>query len=137
MDDIEAIRQLKARYCRLLDTKDWDGFRELFTDKAVMDTTSSGGNALTGGDAIVDFVRRALTEAVTVHHCHTPEITATAPDMATGIWAMEDRVRFPDGTDLTGYGHYHETYTKTDSTWQISSLTLTRLRVDFARPDSA
>ncbi len=30
MDDIEAIKQLKARYCRLLDTKDWDGFRRAY-----------------------------------------------------------------------------------------------------------
>jgi SnoaL-like domain len=29
-DDIEAIRQLKARYFRLMDTKDWDGFRASF-----------------------------------------------------------------------------------------------------------
>jgi hypothetical protein len=32
MDGIEAIRRLKARYCRFLDTKDWDGYRQLFTD---------------------------------------------------------------------------------------------------------
>ena len=30
--DIEQIKQLKARYFRLLDTKDWDAFAELFTD---------------------------------------------------------------------------------------------------------
>ena len=26
--EIEAIKQLKARYCRLLDTKDWQAWRE-------------------------------------------------------------------------------------------------------------
>ena len=30
--DIEQIKQLKARYFRLLDAKDWDAFAELFTD---------------------------------------------------------------------------------------------------------
>jgi len=30
--DVEQIKQLKARYFRLLDTKDWDGFADLFTD---------------------------------------------------------------------------------------------------------
>jgi 3-phenylpropionate/cinnamic acid dioxygenase small subunit len=29
--DKEAIRELKARYFRLMDTKDWDGWKELFT----------------------------------------------------------------------------------------------------------
>ncbi len=30
--DIEQIKQLKARYFRLLDTKDWDAFADRFTD---------------------------------------------------------------------------------------------------------
>ncbi len=30
--DIEQIKQLKARYFRLMDTKDWAAWRELFTD---------------------------------------------------------------------------------------------------------
>jgi hypothetical protein len=30
--DIEAIKQLKARYCRHLDAKDWLASREIFTD---------------------------------------------------------------------------------------------------------
>ncbi len=33
--DIEQIKQLKARYFRMIDTKDWEGFRELFTDDCV------------------------------------------------------------------------------------------------------
>ena len=37
--DIESIKQLKARYCRYLDTKDWDRWRDLFTDDFVGDTT--------------------------------------------------------------------------------------------------
>ncbi|WP_063130621.1 nuclear transport factor 2 family protein [Nocardia fusca] len=30
MNDHEALRALKARYFRLMDTKDWSGFRALF-----------------------------------------------------------------------------------------------------------
>ena len=37
--DIEAIRQLKARYFRTLDQKDWEGYREVFTDDVVVDTS--------------------------------------------------------------------------------------------------
>ena len=33
--EIEAIKQLKARYCRYLDTKQWDDWRTLFTDDFV------------------------------------------------------------------------------------------------------
>ena len=33
MDDIEAIKQLKGRYCRTMDTKDWEAMRQVFADK--------------------------------------------------------------------------------------------------------
>lgn len=137
VDDIEAIKQLKARYCRLLDTKDWAAYRELFTDDVVMDTTDSGGGVVTGGDAFLDFLRAALAGTVTVHQCHTPEITVTAATAAEGIWAMEDRVRFPDGSDLNGFGHYHETYAKTGGAWRIKTSRLTRLRMDFSKPENS
>ena len=32
LHEIEAIKQLKARYCRYLDDKDWDQWRRLFDD---------------------------------------------------------------------------------------------------------
>jgi len=32
--DIVEIAQLKAQYCRCVDTKDWDGFADLFTEGA-------------------------------------------------------------------------------------------------------
>jgi hypothetical protein len=31
---------------------------------------------------------------------------------------------------MHGYGHYHETYERTDDGWRIKTITLTRLRVD-------
>ena len=31
-DSIEAIKQLKARYFRLMYTKQWDAYRQVFTD---------------------------------------------------------------------------------------------------------
>jgi uncharacterized protein (TIGR02246 family) len=132
MDDIEAIKRLKARYFRTMDTKDWDGMREVFADDVVMDTTGSGGNVITGADEFIAFLKQTLGDAVTVHHGHMPEIELTSPTTATGIWALEDWVRWEAG-GIHGFGHYHETYAKTDGTWRITSSTLTRLRMD---PDS-
>ena len=131
MDDIEAIKQLKARYCRTMDTKDWAAMRRVFTDDVTMDTTDSGGNVQTGADDFLTFLVEAIGDVVTVHQCHTPEIELTSATTATGIWAMEDMLRFADGSELHGYGHYHETYRAHDGDWRISSSTLTRLRMDF------
>jgi uncharacterized protein (TIGR02246 family) len=134
MDDIEAIKQLKARYCRTMDTKDWAAMRRVFTDDVTMDTTDSGGGVVSGADDFMAFLVGAIGDVVTVHQCHTPEIEVTSPTTATGIWAMEDMLRFADGTELHGYGHYHEAYRKADGAWRIASSTLTRLRMDLTAP---
>jgi uncharacterized protein (TIGR02246 family) len=134
MDDVEAIKQLKARYFRTMDTKDWAAMREVFADDVVMDTTSSGGGVVTGADDFMAFLRQAIGEVVTVHHGHMPEIELTTSTTATGVWAMEDMLRWPDGTELHGYGHYVETYAKIDGTWRITTSTLTRLRMDHKGP---
>ena len=134
MDDIEAIKQLKARYFRTMDTKDWDGMRQVFTDDVVIDTTESGGNVVSGADEFMTFLLGAIGEAVTVHHGHMPEIDITSSTTATGIWALEDVLTWPDGTHLRGYGHYHETYEKVDGRWLIKSSKLTRLTMEASGP---
>jgi uncharacterized protein (TIGR02246 family) len=134
VDDIEAIKQLKARYFRTMDTKDWDGMRQVFTDDVVVDTTSSGGGVVAGADEFMAFLRDAIGDVVTVHHGHMPEIELTSADAATGVWAMEDMLRWPNGMELHGYGHYHETYEKTGGAWRIKATTLTRLRLDIKEP---
>ena len=130
MDDIEAIRRLKARYFRTMDTKDWAGMRRVFTDDVVMDTSSSGGGVIAGADDFLAFLEPILRDVVTVHHGHMPEIELTSPTTAVGIWSMEDMLRWPDGSELHGFGHYHETYEKVDGAWRIKTSTLTRLRTD-------
>jgi uncharacterized protein (TIGR02246 family) len=131
MDDVEAIRQLKARYFRTMDTKDWVAMRALFTDDVVIDTTQSGGGVVSGGDEFMSFLQDAIGDVVTVHHGHMPEIELTSDTTATGIWAMEDMLRWPNGMELHGYGHYHEVYEKVAGAWRIKASTLTRLRTDF------
>ncbi len=142
-DDLEAIKQLKARYCRLLDTKDWEGWREVFTEDvvAVVDNAVSAGGAdgqpgpvWEGVDVFVPSVRSAVDKCVTVHHVHSPEIELTSETTATGIWAMEDVVESPDGWALYGAGHYHETYSKQDGRWRIESNHLTRTRLKLVTP---
>jgi uncharacterized protein (TIGR02246 family) len=136
VDDVEAIKQLKARYFRTMDAKDWAGMRAVFTDDVVMDTSSSGGGVIEGGDAFLAFLEPILRDVVTVHHGHMPEIAMTSPTTATGIWSMEDMLRWPDGSELHGFGHYHETYEKVDGEWRIKTSTLTRLRTDVRPADT-
>jgi uncharacterized protein (TIGR02246 family) len=129
-DDLEEIRQLKARYFRLMDEKDWGALADVFTDDVEMDMTGEGSGVIRGREAYMPFIREVLDGVTTVHHGHMPEITITSPTTATGIWAMEDMLWWPAGGPMThmhGYGHYHETYERTSEGWRIKTLRLTRL----------
>ena len=77
------------------------------------------------------FLQQTLANSVTVHQGHMPEIELTSPTTATGIWALNDLIIWPDGSRLQGYGHYHETYEKVDGAWRIKSSKLTRLHMDI------
>jgi uncharacterized protein (TIGR02246 family) len=136
MDNIEEIKKLKARYFRTMDTKDWTGMREVFTDDVVIDTTGSGGDVISGADEFLAFLQPMLQEAITVHHGHMPEIEITSASTATGIWALQDTIVWPDGTRLEGYGHYHELYELVADRWKIKRSTLTRLHIDLTTPEA-
>ena len=109
LGDIQEIVQLKARCCRLIDTKDWDGYGELLVDDFRL--TSDGGTRTSRAE-VLSSLAGSLATATTVHHVHMPEITVSG-DTATAIWAMNDYVMFPgEGSPfvIRGYGHYHEEY---------------------------
>ena len=125
-DDWLAIAQVKAAYCRLLDTKDWEGWSQLFTDDVEVDVRGSGGTLEKGRDAFVASVRASIETTKTCHQVHSPEIVIDG-DSAKAIWAMQDRLIWDDGRTMTGYGHYHEHYVKQDGRWRIARQKLTRL----------
>jgi SnoaL-like domain len=127
-----AICNLKARYCRLLDTKDWAGWRTLFADDFILDTSPAGGARVVGADAAVAYVRTSITqETITTHHVHTPEI-AVQGDEASAIWAMQDRNIWPNGRNLLGFGHYHERYLRIGGAWKIAESRLTRINTEMS-----
>jgi hypothetical protein len=129
-DDIEAIRQLKARYFRLMDTKDWDGLAQVFTDDVEIDVTGEGGGVTRSVAEYIPFLRANIENVITVHHGHMPEIELTSATTAKGLWALEDQLWWPEGGPLKhmhGFGHYHETYEKRDGDWRIKTMTITRL----------
>src|SRR3979490_2207848 len=89
----EEIRAVKARYCRFLDTKDWEGLAELFTIDAVLDVREDTGlEPFIGRDLLIAQIRRAVMHAKSAHQVHTPEISFLRPDEGTVIWAIQDRV---------------------------------------------
>jgi hypothetical protein len=133
---IREIQELKARYFRTLDGKDWDGFGAVFTTDcrfaAARTPEDLDPDPRLGREVIVKSVRRNVGRALTLHQGFMPEIEVVSPIAAKAIWAMSDIVEFSDGKPfkrLSGAGHYHETYALQDDRWMIDSLKLSRLRV--------
>jgi hypothetical protein len=136
--DRDAIGQLKARYCRFIDTKRWAALRGLFTADARFEGLGSapGGADL---DTFITGISTRFRDATSIHHCHMPEIRFLGPDSARAVWAMADYVQWPEGFAVRetpghpgfhGYGHYEEAYQKGADGWRIAFLRLTRLRFD-------
>ncbi len=132
MPDIEAIHQLKARYCRALDRRLWDLFASVWTVDARLEEPRTGG-VYEGREEIVAFVRASLGPYESVHQVHMPEITIAGTGSAHGIWAMSGLVAVP-GTDpvqgFTDHGYYTEQYARRDGQWLIARSRLDLLRLD-------
>ena len=139
---LEEIKQLRAKYWRTLDTKQWEDWGSVFTEDCWL--KFDAGVSTGGGDpqthpvvetrkGMVEFVSKLLHQAVTVHQGHFPEIEFTSDTEAKGIWPMEDIVERETLT-LFGRGHYRETYRKIDGNWKFTSIHLTRLRYSNIAP---
>ena len=138
--EVEQIRQLKARYFRMMDTKNWDGLAQVFTDDVRIDMTGEGAGITNSVAEYIPFLVAAIGEVITVHHGHMPEIELTSVTTAEGIWAMEDQLWWPPGSPIShlhGFGHYHEKYRKTSDGWRIADMTLTRLHRLFETDSTA
>ena len=141
----EAIRQVKARYCRGVDTGDGALVRSILAEDCVLDYTGCFADPATRTDyfpalGIVLRCRNAWSDEglgahgiVSVHHGHTCDIDITGEATAAAIWAMSDQLFMPAGAPfarLRGWGHYHETYERVGGVWLLKTLKLNRLRVE-------
>jgi hypothetical protein len=119
VDDTEQIRQLKYRYLRTLDLKQWAEFEATF----MPDATGDYGDGLMfeSRESLVEFMREWLgPQMITVHQCHHPEITVSG-DTAEGRWYLEDKVLMPEHRlVLEGAAFYEDRYVRTADGWRIS-----------------
>ncbi|HLS97639.1 MAG: nuclear transport factor 2 family protein [Porticoccaceae bacterium] len=134
----EAIKETKARYCRLLDTKQWDDWGQVFTADVEMDVSDDvkhipGALTLVKGRArVVEQTRTIIDPGTCMHQVHSPEIRFVSATEAAVIWTMEDWITFPDEVPAPfrtqhAFGHYHETYRLDEGVWRIARLRLARL----------
>ena len=123
LEDIEAIKKLKARYCAYNDPDyDADGIASLFTVDGVWEGGDIG--RYEGREAIRTFYREVApkTWTFTVHMVMNPIIEVQG-DKATGSWYVLHPCTLAEGNQAAWLaGRYEEEYTKFEGEWKIKHL---------------
>ena len=134
LEAINAIKKLKYKYARCLDSKQWDKMAECFTEDATTDY-SDGKFKFQGVEAIMQFLEENLGShsRVTAHHVGQPEIEITSDTTAKGTWTMHDYVIDTSmNISLRGAAFYYDEYVKQDGEWKIKSTGYTRVFEEMA-----
>lgn len=136
--EIEAIKQLKYRYLRAVDTHDWNLMETLFTDDATV-WLGGGKYSHDGKENIMNFFKTLVTPSMISSHIGVhPEIEIKGASEASGLWRLVDSVFFlagnpavgesiQGGEALNGAGYYYDDYIKTLDGWKIQSTGYVRI----------
>ena len=142
---IEEIRQLRPKYFRVIDAKQFDELEEIFTPDAVFDSREAVADPIkgqypgfpvspvsVGGEAVIQGNIAGMPEALqSCHMGHTGEIEILSDTTAKGVIPFSDRLIIPGVLATAGYGYYFDEYEKIDGKWRIKSAVLKRKRVIF------
>ena len=118
MSDRMEIQDLLVRYCYAVDQRDWDAYRSVYTEDAVIDDVSAGpGQSV---DEMVQFLSAALEKVVLIQYavsttlidlhgdtasartiCHCPVVLDRGGGKTEmffqGLWYVDELVRTGSG----------------------------------------
>ena len=121
--DIEALKNLKARYCHLVDARQWNELAELFTEDATCDYGFFG--VYNGRAEIMNKFFRELVESASsfmVHMVHNPLIEVRG-GTASGTWYLTAQTTTqPVNQAMWVMGIYRDQFKRIDQQWKLSSL---------------
>ncbi len=122
LEDIEAIKALKARYLNACDSQDPEAVRDCFAEGEVVIDMDYFGRCENRNEFVDDiFVPRGCHEFVLdMHHCANPEISIISDEKATGVWSLNYRnINTKDHTLTLLSALYHDEYKKVAGKWKI------------------
>jgi len=134
MEDIEAIKKLKAKYFRCVDKKLWEEMETVLTEDAVADY-GMGIELLQGRQAIIEFLKKNLARdsMISVHQGHNPEIEITSDTTARGVWVLNDRLIIQTIATLNGWRYYEDEYVKVNGEWKKKSTKITNILEEWTQ----
>jgi 3-phenylpropionate/cinnamic acid dioxygenase small subunit len=122
LQDRLEIQELLARYARGVDDHDWDLYRSVFTDDAVIDY-SSAGSVVGTRDEVAAFLEEALAALPWAQHYITNVEIDLDGDMANVRAMFYNPMQMP-GFDEPSFcaGLYHHQVVRTADGWKSRRL---------------
>lgn len=129
---LEDIRLLRAKYCRYIDSHQFDRLAEILTEDFLLDMSPTGKvlkaevKPVEGRDTVIAMMNAAFSPLKMLLHIVTiPEIEFQDGQHATGVWRQETYIK-ENRPDLPGsglaYATVYDTYRKDAGIWLISSV---------------
>ena len=126
LEDVEAIKGLKARYCFYCDDNyDADGITSLFVADGVWDGGESRGRH-EGKEAIRRFFAESASNrySFAMHNALNPLIVVDG-DEAHGSWYLLMAATLTEGDQaIWSAGRYEEDYVRTGGEWKFQNLNI-------------
>ncbi len=126
LEDIEAIKQLKAEYSDACDDMyNPERMKDLFTQDGIWDGEKEGFGKHVGLDAICKFmgeVKDGLKFGV--HYFLQPRIKILSETEAEGVWYLWQTSTMASGKDIFLTGMEYDKYRKENGVWKMSYMGL-------------
>ncbi len=123
LEDIEAIKKLKARYFHACDQKQIDVIRECFVEgDCVIDYGAVG--VFKNREGLIElFSEKACHDyIIDMHHGQNPQISVMSDTVAVAAWDLFFfQINTQDNTLTQLAGFYEDRFVKTDQGWRIGS----------------
>ena len=123
LEDVDAIRSLKARYFTSCDRKDPQGMRDCFAPGAVRIDYGRIG-VFEHRDQLVEVFERlgCHPHIVEMHHGVNPDIVVVDDAHARGTWGLHYQMIDTNAQCITQLGaYYDDEYVKLDGVWKIAA----------------
>lgn len=121
LHDREAIKELMARYCYTVDSRDWAAVASLFAEDAVADFGPLG--RATGRDDVHEWFETVPAEGLPFfrHMVHNPIIEVDG-DEASGTWYADVPSITDDDEAIWIQGIYENEFVREDDEWRFSLM---------------
>lgn len=124
LEDINAIKELKARYLRACDRKQPEVMRQCFIEKGAVIEAENFPSFNDREGWVQVFTELAVNNpsVMDMHHGQNPQITLTGQDTATGVWDLNFcQVNVKERTVVNLAGEYRDEYARENGRWVMSA----------------